>query len=202
MRDDVTLYRRLSLAGRIHKMTSARLHLPIQGVGPPPESSLMRNSLTPALVTLIRVPPMTSHSVRAAAADTPLLESCGWMHFLPNCSGQLSGQTGFAGIDTIILKNTLQWRRNDHGGVSNHQPHGCLLNRLFRRRSKKTSRLRVTGLCAGGIHSDWSPVNSPQKGQWRGKCFHLMTSSWRMVRPMSPGPLLLTWINFNPRMDK
>ena len=25
----------------------------------------------------------------------------------------------------------------------------CLLNRLFRRRSKKTSKLRVTGLCAG-----------------------------------------------------
>ena len=32
---------------------------------------------------------------------------------------------------------------------SNHQPHHCLLNRLFRRRSKKTSKLRVTGLCAG-----------------------------------------------------
>ena len=28
-------------------------------------------------------------------------------------------------------------------------PHHCLLNRLFRRRSKKTSKLRVTGLCAG-----------------------------------------------------
>ena len=33
--------------------------------------------------------------------------------------------------------------------VSNHQPHHCLLNRLFRRRSKKTSKLRVTGLCVG-----------------------------------------------------
>ena len=27
--------------------------------------------------------------------------------------------------------------------------HDCLLNRLFRRRSKKTSKLRVTDLCAG-----------------------------------------------------
>ena len=27
----------------------------------------------------------------------------------------------------------------------------CLLNRLFRRRSKKTSKLRVTGLCAGNL---------------------------------------------------
>ena len=57
----------------------------------------------------------------------------------------------------------LHWRHNDHDGVSNHQPHGCLLNRLFRRRSKKTSKLRVTGLC----YAD----------QLRGKCFHLMTSS-------------------------
>ena len=44
---------------------------------------------------------------------------------------------------------SLHWRHNDHDGVSNHQPYDCLLNRLFRRRSKKTSKLRVTGLCAG-----------------------------------------------------
>ena len=31
----------------------------------------------------------------------------------------------------------------------NHQPHDYLLNRLFRCRSKKISKLRVTGLCAG-----------------------------------------------------
>ena len=43
--------------------------------------------------------------------------------------------------------STLHWRHNDHDGVSNHQPLGCLLNRSFRRRSKKTSKLRVTGLC-------------------------------------------------------
>ena len=34
-------------------------------------------------------------------------------------------------------------------GVSNHQPHLGLLNRLSRRRSKRTSKLRVTGLCEG-----------------------------------------------------
>ena len=42
----------------------------------------------------------------------------------------------------------LEWRHNGRDGVSNHQPHHCLLNRLFRRRSKKISKLRVTGLCA------------------------------------------------------
>ena len=49
---------------------------------------------------------------------------------------------------------SLQWRHNGRGGVSNHQTHHCLLNSLFRRRSKKTSQLRVTGLCASN-----SPVN-------------------------------------------
>ena len=43
---------------------------------------------------------------------------------------------------------SLEWRHNDHDGVSNNRPHDCLLNRLFRRRSKKTSKLCVTGLCA------------------------------------------------------
>ena len=38
-------------------------------------------------------------------------------------------------------KMPLQWRHNTRDGVSNHQPHHCLLNRLF--------RLRATGLCAG-----------------------------------------------------
>ena len=52
---------------------------------------------------------------------------------------------------------TLQWRHNEHGGVWNHQPHDCLLNRLFKCRSKKTSKLRVTGLCEG---------KSPETGEF------------------------------------
>ena len=54
----------------------------------------------------------------------------------------------------------LRWRHNDYDGVSNHQPHGCLLNRLFRRRSKKTPKLCVTGLCVGNSPG---PLNSPHK---------------------------------------
>ena len=115
----------------------------------------------------------------------------------------------------------LQWRHNGSDSVTNHLPHDCLFNRWFRRRSKRTSKLRVNGLCAGnspgtgelpaqmvsnaenvftvvystvysdadqrkhqssaslafvwGIHRDrWIPRT---KGQLRGKCFHLMTSS-------------------------
>ena len=45
--------------------------------------------------------------------------------------------------------NALRWRHTEHDGASNHQPHHCLLNRLFGCRSKKTSKLCVTGLCVG-----------------------------------------------------
>ena len=58
--------------------------------------------------------------------------------------------------DTSVGVFTLQWRHNGHESVSNHQPYDCLINRLFRRRSKKTPKLRVTGLCAG---------NSPGTGE-------------------------------------
>ena len=51
----------------------------------------------------------------------------------------------------------LQWRHNERDGVSNYQRLDCLLKRLFRRRLKKTSKLRVTGLCDG---------NSPVIGEF------------------------------------
>ena len=45
--------------------------------------------------------------------------------------------------------NALQGRHNERDGVSNNQLHDCLLKRLSRRKSKTTSKLRVTALCAG-----------------------------------------------------
>ena len=69
----------------------------------------------------------------------------------------------------------LQWRHHGPGDVSNHQPLHCLLNRLFSLRSKKTLKLRVTGL-----HEGNSPVNGefPAQLPVTRKMFHLMTSSW------------------------
>ena len=52
---------------------------------------------------------------------------------------------------------TWEWRPNECDGVSNHQRIDCLLNRLFSRRSKKTSKLRVTGFCE---------ENSPVTGEF------------------------------------
>ena len=65
-----------------------------------------------------------------------------------------------------ILFLTLQWRHNECDGIWNHQPHHCLLNHLFRHRSKKTSKLWVIGLCVGN-----SLVNSPHKGPVMWKMF-------------------------------
>ena len=46
-------------------------------------------------------------------------------------------------------KPALQWHHNEHGDFSNRQRPNCLLNILFGRRSKKTPKLSVTGLCDG-----------------------------------------------------
>ena len=82
----------------------------------------------------------------------------------------------------------LLWRHNGRNGVSNHQPHDCLLKRsfsMFRCRSKKTSKLRVAGLCA---------TNSPMTGEfpaqmasnaenvsiwWRHRVVYFLSSRWR-----------------------
>ena len=47
-----------------------------------------------------------------------------------------------------IYSQRHAWIGEMHG-ISNHWRLYCLPNRLFRHRSKKTSKLRVTGLCAG-----------------------------------------------------
>ena len=58
-------------------------------------------------------------------------------------------QIQFTGSTGLCARVPLRWRQNRHAGGSNHQPHHCLLNHLFGCRSKKTPKLRVTGLCAG-----------------------------------------------------
>ena len=50
---------------------------------------------------------------------------------------------------SYVILGSIAFKKN--------QPHDCLLKRLFRRRSKKTSKLPATGLCAG---------NSPDTGEF------------------------------------
>ena len=57
---------------------------------------------------------------------------------------------------TVILKiEALQWPQNERNDVSNHHRLDRLFNYLFRRRWKKTLKIRVIGLCG------W---NSPHEG--------------------------------------
>ena len=85
------------------------------------------------------------------------------------------------GVVDLTLDLTLQWRHNERDGVSNHQLHDCLFKRLFRRRSKKTSKLRVTGLCEGNssVTGDF-PAQRASNAEnvsiwWR---HHDMMTSW------------------------
>ena len=88
--------------------------------------------------------------------------------------------------------HSLRWRHNDHDSVSIHQPRGCLLNRLFGCRSKKKSKLPVTGLCAG---------NSPGTGEfsaqmasnaenvsiwWRHHVFNHCVPGWGLLSQFLP----------------
>ena len=77
----------------------------------------------------------------------------GWGEDISTYSGDRSLSArqvaGEKGAKFGQFSTTLQWRHYERDGVSNHQSYDCLLNRLFRRRSKKTPKLRVTGLCAG-----------------------------------------------------
>ena len=54
----------------------------------------------------------------------------------------------------------LQWRHNENNGVPSHWPLDCFPSRLFRRRSKKTSKLRITGFYESTGHW-WIPHKGP-----------------------------------------
>ena len=65
--------------------------------------------------------------------------------------------------------NSSQRRHNGRDGVSNHQPHNCLLNRLFRRRSKKKNQSSASLAFVQGIHR-WRGIPHTN-GHWRRKVF-------------------------------
>ena len=80
-----------------------------------------------------------------------------------------------------VIFIALQWRHNERDGASNHQPHDCLLNRLFRHRSIKHQRSASLAFVRG-IHR-W-PVNSPHK--------------WPVTRKMFPfdDVIMENWFTF------
>ena len=69
---------------------------------------------------------------------------------------------------SMRIRLTLLWRHNGRDSVSNHQPYDCLLNRLFRRRSRKHQSSASLAF-VWGIHR--GPVNSPHKRPVTRKMF-------------------------------
>ena len=107
---------------------------------------------------------------------------------------------------SIGRHKTLQWRHNEHDGVSNHRPYDCLFNCFFRRRSTKTQKLRVTGLCEGN-----SPVTGEFPAQmasnagnisiwWRHHVDLVLSEyvclSTRMVKQNANQSVKLSWLLF------
>ena len=105
---------------------------------------------------------------------------------------------------------SLQWRHIEHDCVSNHQPHDCLLNCLFNCRSKKTSKLRVTGLYEGNSSVTGEfPAQSANYAEnvsiwwrhhvclkfWLGAILYIiMTSASAQRSPTASAPVMMTTI--------
>ena len=90
-----------------------------------------------------------------------------------------------------IIHLPLQGRHNEHDGISNHQPHNCLLNCLFMRRWKETSKLCVTGLCAG---------NSPVTGEFPAQTASYLENVsiwWRHHARLICDAITLVWRHCN-----
>ena len=85
----------------------------------------------------------------------------------------------------LVSKSALQWCHNERDGVSNHQPHDCLLYRLFRRRSKKTSKFIASLAFVRGMTGEY-PAQRPSNAEnvsicWRHHVPHRITAEWSML---------------------
>ena len=106
-----------------------------------------------------------------------------WFLFCSHCGYY----TGVKPSRKFYFHKPLQWRHNGRDCVSNHQPHDCLLNRLIRRRSKKTSKLRVTVLCAGNsLGTGEFPAQMGSNAEnvsiwWRHDAFWHCFAHWRVI---------------------
>ena len=90
---------------------------------------------------------------------------------------------------------SLQWRHNRCNSVSNHQPHGCLLNRLFKRRAEK-HQTSASLVFVRGIHR--RPVSSPHTWPVTRKMF----PSDDVIMPLKPGIGILCHISWDKSMAR
>ena len=63
-------------------------------------------------------------------------------------------------VRTLTMHTALEWRYNERDPVSHHRRLDCLPKRLFRRTSKKTSKLHINDIVK--VIDRW-PMNFPHK---------------------------------------
>ena len=104
---------------------------------------------------------------------------------------------------------SLKWRHNEHDGVSNHQHYSDVI--MSAMASQFTSLTIVNSTVYSGAdqrkHQSFASLAfggeftgdrwiSRTKGQYRGKCFHLMTSSCLATSPRGLGSIFLLECSF------
>ena len=94
----------------------------------------------------------------------------------------------------VVRSTALHWRHNDHDSVSNHQLTVVYLT-VYSDADQRKHQSSASLAFVWGIHRDrWIPRT---KGQVRGKCFHLMTSSWTLwFWGINPSPLGFFYWNY------
>ena len=86
----------------------------------------------------------------------------------------------------IPARVTLHWCDNERDGVLNQRCLDCLLSHLFKRSSKKTSKLRFTGLCEGWPVTGEFPAQRADNVEnasiwWRHHVIRIAANTWRRL---------------------
>ena len=92
--------------------------------------------------------------------------------------------------ESLFGRLTLRWRHNDCGGVSNHQPHDCLLNRIFGRISKEHQSSASLAFVRE-IHR--GPVNFPHKWPVTRKMFPFDDVIMKVCSTVYPWSHISVW---------
>ena len=140
-----------------------------------------------------------SHDVCIRVSDMPATSTCrpAISHYLRQCwprSMSPYGVTRPQLVNIILhsvgdMQQTLQWRHNGRDAVSN--PASPFFTHSFIQAQIKENikAPRHWSLCGEFTGDRWIPRTN---GQQRGKCFHLMTSSWEVESSVTRG-FLCNW---------
>ena len=124
---------------------------------------------------------MPSYQYRKSYCGDKTILRPSYLHNGISYSGKMASWYWIGALASAVGGVTHQsW--DNMSGVSNHLPNHCLLNHLFRHRSKKTSKLCVTGLHSADRSNEFPYLHTTQTGEsevyasvvteWPPACLH------------------------------